>query len=317
MLDRLDYFHSVSAKYLEESEKSHEDYIDYISMPGSPVDLLGVFLISRLYRIHVAVVLSNCVWHTNHDRDIKKALFVLIFRGEIFTETYQINHSDVYLQSLHDKTQTGLMPSHCPDVKISLLDTDKDPKLSMTPKVVIKKEIKPFKSAQQSVAAKLLTKAKKELRDDKTGKKQFITELIRSGRLGGNKMIGMKCSLCETTCRSTREYVQHMRQYHLEATFPCDICGKIYQSFNGRYKHMKIHTGHKVVCMICGCGFNFSTELKNHLPVHDAASKQYCDSCGKGFASKSSLCHHAQRHLNLQLPCADCDKIFGTHDGLQ
>ena len=80
---------------------------------------------------------------------------------------------------------------------------------------------------------------------------------------------------------------------------------------------MKVHSGNKVVCMGCGRGFNFTTELKNHLPVHDTASKHYCTECGKGFASKSSLRQHGQIHLNLQIPCPDCTKTFGTDDRLQ
>ena len=288
LLSRLDYFHHVSEKYLEKCQISYEDYIDCISTPGVAVDLLGIFLIARLYRFHVGVVFKNGVWHTNWDNDINKTMFVLVFRGDTFSKMCKLNKSDLYLQSLVAKTDAGLMPLHCPDVKISLLDSaEKDPKLSMKPKVIVK----PVKSAQQSVATKLLDKAKRDLCStvEKTEKQQLITELIHSGQAGGNKMISVDCTLCNIICRSTREYVWHMREYHPEATFTCDICGKVYQSFNGRYKHMKVHSGNKVVCIVCGRGFNFTTELKNHLPVHDTASKHYCTECGKGFASKSSL----------------------------
>ena len=280
------------------------------------MDLLGFFLIARLYRFHVGVVFKNGVWHTNWDNNIQKTLFVLVFRGGTFSETCKLNKSDLYLQSLVAKTDAGLMPSHLPDVKISLLDSaEKDPKFSMKPKVIVK----PLKSAQQSVAAKLLDKAKRDLHSivEKTEKQLLITELICSGWAGGNKVISVDCGLCNTICRSMREYVHHMREYHPEATFTCEVCGKVYQSFNGHYKHMKIHSGNKVVCMVCGHRFNFATELKNHLPVHDAASKHYCTQCGKGFASKSSLRQHGQIHLNLQIPCPDCIKTFGTDNRLQ
>ena len=241
---------------------------------------------------------------------------MLVFRGDTFSEMCMLHKSDLYLQSLVAKTDAGLMLSHCPDIKISLLESaDKHPKLSMKPNVMVK----PLKSAQQSVAAKLLDKAKRDLRSivGKTEKQLLITELIHSGQAGGNKIISVDCGLCNTTCRSMREYVHHMRKYHPEAIFTCDVCGKVYQSFNGRYKHMKVYSGNKVVCMVCGHGFNFATELKNHLPVHDKASKHCCTQCGKGFASKSSLHQHGQIHLNLQIPFPDCTKTFDTDNRLQ
>ena len=52
MIERKDWFLSVSKSYLANLQVSAEDYIDNIGQPGSHIDLLGLFVLSRLYGFH-------------------------------------------------------------------------------------------------------------------------------------------------------------------------------------------------------------------------------------------------------------------------
>ena len=125
------------------------------------------------------------------------------------------------------------------------------------------------------------------------------------------------CQYCSMDCRSQRRYVVHLKEDHPDITFVCSICAKTFQSWSGRYKHERAHSAAKVVCTICGRGFTYTNELKKHMATHDPARKVYCEDCGKGFASKASLKRHARIHLDLQLPCLNCEKTFGTPECLQ
>ena len=49
LLSRLDYVLQVGEKYLNNNGSSAEAYIDAVSIPGTPLDLLGILLISCLY----------------------------------------------------------------------------------------------------------------------------------------------------------------------------------------------------------------------------------------------------------------------------
>ena len=122
LLSRLDYVLKIGEKYLINIGSSAEAYIDAVSTPDIPLDLLGILLISHLYQFHVAVAHSRGVWCTSNDNDILKAMFVLVLRGDNYTETCHLGQSEKYLQSLADKTAAGLMPSHMEEIKINIQD---------------------------------------------------------------------------------------------------------------------------------------------------------------------------------------------------
>ena len=187
LLSRLDYVSSVGSEYLDQIESSAEAYIDAISTPGTPLDLLGILLLSRLYRVHVAVAHAEGVWVTAQDNDIAKALFVVIYRGDYYTETCKIGQFDPYFDSLVTKTRQGVMPSHVLDIKISILeeDTGQDTAEEKAP-IKIKREIKVKpKNISVSTAAKIVAKAKVEhfFASSRQDRKDIISALIHSGNL--------------------------------------------------------------------------------------------------------------------------------------
>ena len=58
------------------------------------------------------------------------------------------------------------------------------------------------------------------------------------------------------------------------------------------------------------------SQVDLHTPVHNPASKVYCETCGKGFASDQSLKRHAIIHLDLRFDCSDCEKWYNTKEKL-
>ena len=53
-----------------------------------------------------------------------------------------------------------------------------------------------------------------------------------------------------------------------------------------------------------------------HTPTHDPSTKVYCEDCGKGFATHTSMTRHAQVHLGLTFSCDQCPKQFNMKEKL-
>ena len=61
---------------------SAEDYIDNIRQSGSHLDLLGLFVLSRLYEFHFGLFYNQGVWCTARSEDFNQTSMMLIFHGE-------------------------------------------------------------------------------------------------------------------------------------------------------------------------------------------------------------------------------------------
>ena len=117
MFSRLDWFESVSRKFLPVENISVEAYIDNLCTPGIPLDLLAIFVIARLYRFHVGFFLNAGMWCSKLHKDMNACKLVLVFQGKTdFHETYK-GGQQPYLESLHYYTAKGFMPSHNTEVK--------------------------------------------------------------------------------------------------------------------------------------------------------------------------------------------------------
>ena len=90
-----------------------DDYAKRLLLDDTPLDLFGIFLLARLYRIHVGVFMHGGVWSTSRVNDIHLAKFILIYRGPTeFSEMCTLHGADLYLDSLILNTQHGRMPCH-------------------------------------------------------------------------------------------------------------------------------------------------------------------------------------------------------------
>nr|CAD7598540.1 unnamed protein product [Timema genevievae] len=86
-----------------------------------------------------------------------------------------------------------------------------------------------------------------------TGDKQFICAVCDKpfGRRGTLKTHIIRC--------------HHKTMGLSKETFPCSLCGKVYQSNNGIIKHMRSHTGERnFVCDLCGKHFMHAFDLSKH-----------------------------------------------------
>ena len=326
-----------------------EEYIYNISAENSPLDILGMYILCRIYHCHFGLVYFDGSWCSSADRDFQKTDLMLIFQGgNVFSEICVQGRAEFYLDSLIRNTEQGNMPSHNKDTKVfghqADLETElNDSDIEILSSVCVPADVKPkvkteskanirpivkIERLKYSAATKILLKAKRELSDVKIKKEltNKITKVIQSGNLRPaviaqnarkrNKRVEVTCEFCSEIIESTCKYIIHRKQYHPEEPFHCKVCSKSYKSFNGCYKHEQTHSEFKLFCPVCGKGFNYQNDYDRHFPVHDATLKVYCSDCGKGFACNSSLTRHAIVHQNLVFTCSDCPKQYNTKDKL-
>ena len=62
----------IAKNILEAQDTSLEDYIDTMTTPGTPIDLVCVLVLARIFHIHIAIFLKKSVWCTSRERSLKK-----------------------------------------------------------------------------------------------------------------------------------------------------------------------------------------------------------------------------------------------------
>ena len=79
----LDWIKTVGSKILNAKHICVEDYANDITSGLVPFDELAILVVSRMYHIHVGVVLKDRVWYTSSANKPEECLFYLLFHGGV------------------------------------------------------------------------------------------------------------------------------------------------------------------------------------------------------------------------------------------
>ncbi|XP_017782443.1 PREDICTED: gastrula zinc finger protein XlCGF52.1 isoform X2 [Nicrophorus vespilloides] len=121
-----------------------------------------------------------------------------------------------------------------------------------------------------------------------------------------------KCNKCPMVFTSRVDLVQHDRK-HMS---PCPECGKMILKSSLKL-HLIKHTN-KHRCNLCLRQFNSQSGLDEHvLMVHSDIRDQICETCGKGFSTRTALRVHMKSHSEERLyPCEKCSYAARTASAL-
>ncbi|XP_075989933.1 uncharacterized protein LOC142985575 [Anticarsia gemmatalis] len=130
------------------------------------------------------------------------------------------------------------------------------------------------------------------------------------------------CKGCDKVFHSKKSYRSHV-VIHDGVTYPCPICGKLFQWKRNLARHTRNHrereAGELHECRACSKSFasrdcynNHMRLSKRHVPPHHYLHE--CNYCGKKFATKWCLTDHIDwDHLKrIKYQCRVCFKAFKT-----
>ncbi|XP_067635464.1 zinc finger protein 91-like [Eurosta solidaginis] len=125
------------------------------------------------------------------------------------------------------------------------------------------------------------------LKEEEAKLKQQILE----GKLGGYKII-----------RDKNEQYQ----------YPCDVCGKYYETTWHLNRHKLIHSGEKPhKCEFCEKRFITASTLSQHMRTHTGEKPYKCKYCKRCFTTTSALNTHLRLHLGDNIHrCKFCPLAF-------
>lgn len=126
------------------------------------------------------------------------------------------------------------------------------------------------------------------------------------------------CQQCGKVCKTSSNYISHMRTHSGERPYFCDFCGMGFKQIAHLRSHIRIHTGERpYVCTICNAAFTQSSRLNSHRKTKHAkgcnvVTKKdkpvvehkvrnfYCKVCKKTFINECFKIDHMRTHISLE-----------------
>ena len=113
----------------------------------------------------------------------------------------------------------------------------------------------------------------------------------------------VKCGKCFST---QKEVNGHFKETH--PSVKCDYCERFFSCPASMLKHRYSHFETMIECDTCGKGFQFQSQLNEHLRTHQTIGDWVCfrPHCGKRFKRESELDAHLFNHRITKLKCDQC-----------
>ena len=81
--NHMQWIEAVTKKYLKVRGKTLAEYLHYWLHGSFPLDEGGILILSRAYKVHVAVFFGHSYWTTHIDDDLSQVKVFLLFRGNL------------------------------------------------------------------------------------------------------------------------------------------------------------------------------------------------------------------------------------------
>ncbi|KAI5640760.1 zinc-finger associated domain (zf-AD) domain-containing protein [Phthorimaea operculella] len=130
------------------------------------------------------------------------------------------------------------------------------------------------------------------------------------------------CNKCESSFATKRSLTAH-NATHLEGSFKCDHCDKVFPSdAKKRYHEKSKHLGNRNIsnCPYCNEPFRSYYQRNQHMvKVHNAEAPYKCNICDKSYILKSLLMAHIKKsHLmERNCQCSECGYRFFSQKSLK
>lgn len=97
--------------------------------------------------------------------------------------------------------------------------------------------------------------------------------------------------------------------------FQCDQCGKRFYSTSLLGAHKQNHDNTTYPCKVCGRVFNIPSGYRRHMQIHRKDQSFECTICFKSFSTRVYLTRHVHKHNEKKFQCSFCETKFNTAKG--
>lgn len=131
-----------------------------------------------------------------------------------------------------------------------------------------------------------------------------------------------KCGVCGRQCTNQSALDAHMRSHTNVYSFPCSLCDKKYKDSGNLKRHVnRNHSEHRqrnFICESCGKGFFSKSDVKVHMRTHTGETPYACTECSARFTQLGAMLRHKKRHSGEKDHlCSTCSKRFCTKQELK
>ncbi|KAL0992646.1 hypothetical protein UPYG_G00096150 [Umbra pygmaea] len=178
-------------------------------------------------------------------------------------------------------------------------------------------ELLPVEGQDENPAKR--TKAKKSVakskgKDEKTEEKKKTFSYFNRFNLHSHSKSdtgNLSCAICKRTFLRQNHLTMHMKTH--KSTY-CDVCKSSFPSETQMKRHKCVVAGFaasKYFCQYCGKFFTCQSSLQIHHLVHTGERPHTCTVCGKGFTQKGNLKCHMRLHTGEKpFKCVSCEISF-------
>ncbi|XP_024882160.1 oocyte zinc finger protein XlCOF6-like [Temnothorax curvispinosus] len=105
------------------------------------------------------------------------------------------------------------------------------------------------------------------------------------------------CSKCNIHFKTKMRLDEHMQRYHAEATYTCNHCNLICETWRTFQEHIYARHNAMVFCSYCYKAYSDYSSLLLHWKTHEPFE---CEICNDTFVTLADLReHHAALHRNV------------------
>ena len=241
----------IASDILSIKKQAIDDYINSILSDSQPLDQIGICCFTRMYHLHIGIIMDTMFWTTHQDHDINKCDKILGFKGGLrfVSMKWKTTPDSPEKSTSEQESETGTSdkdtsnpPAENIEITYNLrprkpIDTTCDSSPEPEGYNLHSRGSKPSPEPSKK-PSRPPRQPKPTPKPGKPGKVVFQSYGLRRPRSCVRNFI---CIICNKKFDTQGSLNKHIMTDHPAVHFTCTYCNKQFQTTNGHYKHEQSH----------------------------------------------------------------------------